>query len=101
MLVTDELNEYSEDRLLILNFRLDLIHVILILSVLVCINAAGNSDKPDSDVYIQWKSGTFTQTMYLPDTFGGDFDPCQTIETRNDYLKILKESIIYQQLVRL
>jgi hypothetical protein len=31
--------------------------------------------------------------MYLPDTFGGDFNnPCQIINTRDDYLKVLKDN---------
>jgi len=33
------------------------------------VEAAGNSQNSHTDIYRQWKSGTFVQTLYLPNTY--------------------------------
>lgn len=44
-------------------------HILLFLCLVVGSYAAGNSPATHTDIYQKWKAGTFTETLFLPDTY--------------------------------
>lgn len=71
---------------------------IILLILLICIyninGAKEHSDKVHTQTYYEWKSGDFTKTLYLEDTFIENGDICRQID-RQSYIKYLEDNNIF------
>lgn len=68
----------------------------ILLILLICIYsikcAKEHSDKVHTQTYYEWKSGDFTKTLYLEDTFIENGDICRQMD-RQSYIKYLVDLV--------